>query len=133
MNPILLFLYKDVNTLGYNPLVNTIHVYHLLSILFIYFGWLLSKKYIWMYILYVGFTLVSWQWNIDVCPMTEFEYQSRGWDIHTTPSFTQLFLVRPFIQHWIKSDDPSLEIQWTNYLIQLIYILFIIAIIRWII
>lgn len=132
MNPVTMFIYKDLHLLDMNLYADMIHAYHLCSILFIYFGWLISPKYLWIYILYVGFTLLSWQWNVDVCPITQAEYSARGWDINKTPSFTQLFIVRPFLEWFSTKSDDSVEIIWTNRILELIKLLLIIAIIRWV-
>jgi Protein of Unknown function (DUF2784) len=111
------FLYKDMEA-------DAIHVYHLLSVLFIYTGWLLPRKVLWIYLVYVGATLLSWRLNTNLCPMTEAEYRRRGWDPSTTPSFTQKFLVGEFPMPAVYESKVA------DLWVQGIYILFMVAFLR---
>jgi hypothetical protein len=137
----LLFLYKDTNTLQLQNIhnfqsqqihtINTIHVYHLLSILFIYIGWLLPPPIpLGIYILYVGATLLSWRFNADICPMTETEYRLRGWNPAETPGFTQLFLIRPLLVAFGFAPGSRTETLLTDAVVESIYFFFIIAVLR---
>lgn len=124
------FLYRDIPT-GLLT-ADAIHVYHSLSVLFIYLGWvLISPRFLWIYILYVGSTLLSWQFNTDICPTTQAEYNARGWDIRTTPGFTQLFLIRPLLGTFGYPANAPLETTVTTWVLEAIKVFFILAVVRY--
>lgn len=136
---LLSFLYKDFPVR--DPLqdaslqtyrINAIHILHLLSIMFIYTGWLLPPPIpLGIYVLYVGITLLSWRFNADLCPMTETEYRWRHWNPTESHGFTQMFLIRPLFRREVASQDSAAQETWlTNAVVQSIYVFFFIAVIR---
>jgi hypothetical protein len=124
----LLFLYDGLPTDV--PKADAIHLLHKASILFIYTGWLLlPPRFLWVYLLYVGLTLVSWHLNADICPMTQAEYRARHWNPETTPGFTQLFVVRPFLAN-VGARGADIESTVTTVALNLIYVFFLVALVR---
>ena len=124
------FLYKDVPTGVWTA--DAIHVYHAISVMFIYIGWiLLPARFLWVYLIYVGLTLFSWVWNADICPMTQTEYNARGWNLQTTPGFTQLFLVRPLTMTFGYPANSRLESRLTDGVLEVIKVFFAIALVRY--
>jgi len=124
------FLYRDIPT-GLLK-ADMIHVYHSLSVLFIYLGWvLIPSRFLWIYILYVGSTLLSWQLNTDICPTTQAEYTERGWDIQTTPGFTQMFLIRPLLGAFGYPANAPMETTLTKWALDLIQFFFVISFVRY--
>lgn len=124
----LLFLYDGLPTDV--PKADAIHLLHKVSILFIYTGWLLPSRFLWVYLLYVGLTLASWWVNADICPKTQMEYRARHWNPETTPGFTQLFVVRPFLVATVGAAGAATESTVTTVALNLIYILFAVALLR---
>ncbi len=94
----------------YRRTANTIHVFHLFVIVMIFAGWLLPKKFFWMYQTTIILTFLFGLLNKGTCILTKYEWKFRR-KYDNGKYDDNIFLV-----HYLKKYfNINLPYKWSHY------------------